>query len=175
MPCDVFLGKFPFWNWTTFLLTKQLFCPKMTHGCLICSSPWSPFSFWVFSLRLGHVLLTLSKWFLGYHQGIEPVDDDKKLLGIPFWNWTFSLWRFFWNLSILELNHFFSHKTAIFIKNHLRLPNMLRPQYLWVFLLVYVCFFFTGFDLLFKLHLNWNTQHNFERGSYLQNRTLYDI
>ena len=37
--CDVFFWKILFWNWTTFLLTKLTFWMKMTHGCLICSTP----------------------------------------------------------------------------------------------------------------------------------------
>ena len=39
LPCDVFSEIFPFWNWTTFSLTKLTFLLKTTHGCLICSAP----------------------------------------------------------------------------------------------------------------------------------------
>ena len=143
VPCDVFSWKFPFWNWTTFFLAKQLFWPKRTHGYLICSSPSSSFSFmWCF-LRTGVSLLALSCFSFDHFQRIEPVDLEQKLFGIPFWNWTYWLRCFFWNFSILELNHFFTHKTPLLTKNHTRLPNMLHPLLLFSF----VFFFRTGIHL----------------------------
>ena len=135
--CARFLENDQLKIWTTFLLLKLHFLTKMTCGYLICSTGRSSFSFIVFFIRTGHVLLTWSSCCLGHLQRIEPLDLDQKLSSFLFWNWTKSLCTVFSFWYFKELNHFFTLETALFLKNHLRLPNMLHPQVLLFILAVF--------------------------------------
>ena len=85
---------------------------------------------------------------------------------ILFWNWTWGLWCFFPKWPIKELNHFFTHKTAVLSKYHTRLPNMLLPV---VFLFSYVVFYTLwelGVD--FELFLFWTHSKNWTTRGWIK-------
>ena len=68
---------------------------------------------------------TWSKWFLGYHQGIEPGCGARFFQFLPSRNWTTILWG----------------KTPLLTVLDTPLPNILHPQpWSWFFLLSYAVF-----------------------------------
>ena len=71
-PCDVFLGIWTYKIWTTFFLTKVTFCPKMTHGYLICSAPRCVCYFSFVAFYRTRIFLT----------GLDLIKEDTH----PFWH-----------------------------------------------------------------------------------------
>ena len=100
----------PFWNVTWFCEEKVPFSLFSTHGYLIRSSPWFFLFTYVFSFAPG------SKCVL------EGVDVMFILGSVPFWNVTYFLLTKHPFRPVLDT----------------RLPNILLPQYLLLFLLRYV-------------------------------------
>ena len=87
-PSTRFFGNDELKNWTRILLTKHRFLPKRTRLFLIGITGTLSFLFSLFSIRSGSSCWTLSKQYLGLHQGIEPLDLEQKMSGFLFWNWT---------------------------------------------------------------------------------------